>query len=118
MPDRVSNLGPLALKSDTMMVYAKFQYLLKALFCEPSEIYEYKRKLYMYRVPEFRTMLTFTNYGPGLLSSNPTGVGICHTTNGAPVRARRISLSFLIICIFFLTFLEPLIHDSIYGDKR
>ena len=30
----------------------------------------------MYSVPEFRTMLTFTNYGPGLLSSNSTGVGI------------------------------------------
>ena len=59
-----------------MMVYAKFQYSLKALFCEPSEICEYKRKLYMYRVPKFRTMLTFTNYGPDLLSSNPTGVGI------------------------------------------
>ena len=24
----------------------------------------------------------------------------------------------LIICIFFLTFLEPIIHDSKYGDKR
>ena len=77
-----------------MMVYAKFQYSLKALFCEPSDICEYKRKLYMYRVPEFRTMLTFTNYGPGLLSSNPIGVRTRHTANGAPVRARRISLSF------------------------
>ena len=34
---------------------------------------------------------------PDLLSSNPTGVGIG---------------------IFVLTFLEPLIHDSKYGDKR
>ena len=24
----------------------------------------------------------------------------------------------LIICIFFLTFLEPVMHDSKYGDKR
>ena len=47
-----------------LVVYAKFQYLLTVLFCEPTEICEYKRKLYMYRVPEFRTMLTFTNYGP------------------------------------------------------
>ena len=70
------------------MVYAKFQYSLNVLFCEPTEICEYKRKLYMYRVPEFRTKLTFTNYGPlGLLSSNPTGVGIRHTANGAPMRA-------------------------------
>ena len=29
----------------SMMVYAKFQYSLNALFCEPSEICEYKRKL-------------------------------------------------------------------------
>ena len=47
----------------------------------------------MYRVPEFRTVLTFTNdgplkrsAGPGLLSSNPTGVGFSHIANGAPVR--------------------------------
>ena len=38
---------------------------LNVLFCEPTENCEYKRKLYMYRVTEFRTsMLTFTNYGP------------------------------------------------------
>ena len=75
-----------------MMVYAKFQYLVIALFCEPTEICEYKRKLYTYCVPEFRTMLTFTNYGPlkrrhGLLSSNLTGVGIRPTANGAPMNA-------------------------------
>ena len=99
-----------------MMIYAKFQYSLKALFCEPSEICEYKRKLYMYRVPEFRTMLTFTNYGPDLLISNPTGIGIRYTANGAPVRQNFIIV--FIICILFLTFLEPLIHDSKYGDKR
>ena len=59
-PDRVVSLGPLALKSDTEHdVYAKFQCSLNALFCEPTEICEYKRKLYMYRVPEFCTMLTF-----------------------------------------------------------
>ena len=59
-PDRVSNLRPLARKSDTEHdVYAKFQYSLYALFCEPTEMCEYKRKVYMYRVPEFRTMLTF-----------------------------------------------------------
>ena len=46
------------------MVYAKFQYSLNVLFSEPTEICEYKRKLNMYRVPEFRTMLTFTKYGP------------------------------------------------------
>ena len=69
-----------------LMVYAKFQYSLNVLFCEPTEICEYKRNLYMYRVSEF-----------GLLSSNHTGVGIG---------------------IFDLTFLETLIHDSKYGDKR
>ena len=59
------DIGPLALKSDTELdVYAKFQYSLNVLFCEPTEICEYKRKLYMYRVPEYCTMLTFTNYGP------------------------------------------------------
>ena len=59
-PDRVSILGPLARKSATEHdVYAKFQYSLNALFCEPTEMCEYKRKLYMYRVPEFRNMLTF-----------------------------------------------------------
>ena len=42
----------------SLLVYAKFQYSLNVLFCEPIEICEYKRKLYMYRVPEFRTMLT------------------------------------------------------------
>ena len=58
--DRVSNLGPLARKSDTEHnVYAKFQYSLNALFCEPTEMCEYRRKLYMNRVPEFGTMLTF-----------------------------------------------------------
>ena len=44
--------------------FAKFQYLLNVLFCESTENCEYEQKLYMYRVPEFRTMLTFTNYGP------------------------------------------------------
>ena len=48
----------------SLMAYAKFQYSLNVLFCEPTENCEYKRNLYMYRVPEFRTMLTFTNYGP------------------------------------------------------
>ena len=74
----------------------------------------------MYRVSEFRTMLTFTNYGPlkrnadlALLSSNPTGIGIRHTENGAP----KNFIIVLIICIFFLAFLEPLIHDSKHGNK-
>ena len=44
----------------SLMVYAKFQYSLDVLFCETTEICEYKRKLYMHRVPELRTMLTFT----------------------------------------------------------
>ena len=48
----------------SLMVYAEFQYSLNVLFCEPTENCEYMRNLYMYRVPEFRTMLTFTNYGP------------------------------------------------------
>ena len=69
----------------SLMVYAKLQYLVSDLFCEPTKICEYKRKLYMYRVPEFRTMLTFTNYGH--LSSNPKGVVIRHIANGAPMRA-------------------------------
>ena len=29
----------------SLMVYAKFQYSLNVLFCEPTEICEYKRKL-------------------------------------------------------------------------
>ena len=45
------------------MVYVKFQYSLNVLFCEQTEICEYMRKLCMYHVPQFRTMLTFTNYG-------------------------------------------------------
>ena len=42
----------------SMMVYAKFKYLLNVLFCE------YKQKLNMYYVPELCTMLSFTNFGP------------------------------------------------------
>ena len=61
-PNRVSNPA-LWLLSQTMslVVHAKLQYLLNVLFCEPSDIRKYKRKLYMYRVPEFLTMLTLTN---------------------------------------------------------
>ena len=104
------------------MVYAKFQYSLNALFCEPTEICEYKRKLNKYRVPEFRAMLTFTNYGPLKrradlwLSSNPIGVGIRHTANGAPMHAEfhyRFNNMHILSDIF-----EPLINDSKYGDKR
>ena len=54
----------------SLMVYAKFQYSLNVLICESTEICEYKRKLYMYRVPEFCTKLTFTNYGPLKLSAD------------------------------------------------
>ena len=61
------------------MVYAKFQYSLNVLLCEPTENCEHKRKLYMYRVPEFRTTLTFTNY-------RRLKLGIRHTANGAPMR--------------------------------
>ena len=59
---RTSDLRLLSLTL-SLMVYAKFQYSLYVLFWEPTEICQYKRKP-MYRVPEFRTMLTFTNYGP------------------------------------------------------
>ena len=75
------------------MVYAMFRYSLNVLFCEPTENYEYKRKLYMYHVTKFRTMLMFTTVimglkrKPGLRSSNPTGIGIRHTANGAPMCA-------------------------------
>ena len=48
----------------SLMVYVEFQYSLNVLFCEPTENCEYNRKLFIYRVPEFRTMLTFTDYGP------------------------------------------------------
>ena len=43
----------------------------------------------MYCFPEFLTILWASEAQPipGLLSSNPTGVGIRHTANGAPVRA-------------------------------
>ena len=75
----------------SLMVYTKFRYSLNILFSEPTKICEYKRKLNMYRVPEFRTMLTSwvseAQRRPHILSSNPTGVGICHTANGAQMRA-------------------------------
>ena len=96
------------------MVYAKFQYSLNALFCEPTDIREYKRKLYMYRVPEFRTMLTFINYEP-LKRSADLAYDFEFVANDAPMHAK---FHCFIICIFFMTFLEPLIHDSKYGDKR
>ena len=60
---RISDLWLLS-QTLSLMVYAKFQYSLNVLICEPTEICDYKRKLYMYRAPEFLTMLTFTNYGP------------------------------------------------------
>ena len=53
---------------------------------------------------------------PDLLSSNPTGVGVRHNANMLQCVQNYIIV--LIICIFFLTFLEPLIHDSKYGNKR
>ena len=110
----------------SLMVYAKFQYcFINVLFCEPTEICEYNRKLYMYRVPEFRTMLTFTNYGPLKRSAEQTWLTEfeSHWRRNSPYRkrctnARKNFIIVLIICIFVLTFLEPLIHDSKYGDKR
>ena len=60
---RTSDLWLLS-RALSLMVYAKFQYSLNVLSCEPTENCEYKRKLYIYRVPKFRTMLTFTDYGP------------------------------------------------------
>ena len=42
-----------------LVICAKFQYLLNVLFCEPSEIHEYKQNFTVF--PEFRTMLIFTN---------------------------------------------------------
>ena len=78
----------------SLVVYAKFHYSLNILFCEPTENCEYKRKLYMYRATEFCTMLTFTSEAQrrtGLLSSNPTGVEIRHTANGAPMLHYRFN---------------------------
>ena len=60
---RTSDLWPLS-QTLSLMVYVKFQHSLNVLFCEPTENCEYKRQLYMYRVPEICTVLTFTNYGP------------------------------------------------------
>ena len=105
-----------------MMVYAKFQYSVNALFCEPTEICEYKRKLYMY-VPEFRTMLTSTNFGPLKRSADlaywvripPASEFFIPQT---VLQCTQNFINVLIICIFYLTFLEPLIHDSEYGHKR
>ena len=107
----------------SLMVYAKFQYSLNVLFCKPTEICEYKRRLYMYRVPELRTMLTFTNYGPLKRSTDLAyRVRIPPASDFAiPQTVLQCAQNFiivLIICILFLTFLEPLIHDSKYGDKR
>ena len=62
------------------MVYAKFNYSLNVLFCEPTENCEYKRKLYMYRVTEFRTAELWAFEA----QRRP---GIRHTANGAPMRA-------------------------------
>ena len=77
------------LSSQTLriMVYAKFQYSLNALFCEPTDIREYKRKLYMYRVPEFRTMLTFINYEP-LKRSTDLAYDFEFVANDAPMHAK------------------------------
>ena len=105
------------------MVYANFQYSLNVLFCEPTEICEYKRKLNMNRVSEFRTMLTFTNYGPLKRSVDLAyRVRIPPASEFAiPQTVLQCAQNFvivLIICIFVLTFLEPLIHYSKYGDKR
>ena len=105
------------------MVYAKFQYSLNVLFCKPTEICEYKRIFNMYHVPEFRTMLTFTNYEPLKRSADLAyRVRIPPASEFAiPQTVLLCAQNFvivLIICIFVLTFLELLIHDSKYGDKR
>ena len=111
---RTSNLWLLS-QTLSLMVYAKFQYSLNVLFCEPPEICEYKRKLYMYRVPEFRTMLTFTDYGPLKRSADlASEFAIPQTV----LQCAQNFIIVLIICIFVLTFLEPLINDSKYGNKR
>ena len=96
----------------------------------PTEICEYKRKLYiyrvplyMYRVPEFRIILTFTNYEPLKRSADlvywvripPASEFVILQT---VLQCTQNIIIVLIICIFFLTFLEPLIHDSEYCDKR
>ena len=59
-------IEPLTLKSDTehdglclVSIFAKC-FILRA----NRDLRIYKPKLYMYRVPEFRTTLTFTNYWP------------------------------------------------------
>ena len=98
------------------MVYAKFQYSLNSLFCEQTEICEYMRKLYMYRVPQFRTMLTFTNYG--LLKRS---ADLAYSVRIPPASEFVMRAEFhyrFNNSIFFLTFLEPLIHDSKFGNKR
>ena len=107
----------------SLMVYVKFQYSLNVVLCEQTEIYEYKRKLYMYRVHEFRTMLTFTNYGPLKRSADlaylvriPPASEFAIPQTG--LQCGQDFIIVVIICIFVLTFLEPLIHDSKYGDKR
>ena len=110
------------LRSQTlsMVVYAKFQYSLNALFCEPTEICEYKGKLNMYRVPEFRATLSFTNYGPLKPSADLWLTEFeSHRRRNSSYRKRcSNACRILIIRIFFLTFLESLINDSKYGDKR
>ena len=69
-----------------LVICAKFQYSLNVLFCEPSEIHEYKQNFTVF--PEFRTMLIFTNGNlkrsllrPSLLSENPSGVGMRQAAN-------------------------------------
>ena len=106
----------------SMMVYAKFQYSLNALFCEPSEICEYKRKLNMYRVPEFRTMLIFTNYGP--LKRSPDLAYLVRIPPASefviPQTVLRCPQNFFhyLFNNACMHILEPLIHDNKYGDKR
>ena len=77
----------------------------------------------MYRVPEFLTMLTFTNYGPLKRRADLAyWVRIPRASEFAiPQTVLQCVQNFiivLIICIFVLAFLEPLIHDSKYGNKR
>ena len=93
---RTSDLWFLS-QTRSLLAYAKFHYSLNVLFCEPTENCEYKRKLYMYRVTRFRTMLTFTNYG----SEAQTWLTEfeSHRRRNSSYRkrcsnARRISLSF------------------------
>ena len=62
LPDRVSNPGPLTYESGALPIALRGPAVAEGETKVSGRTGH--RTFYMYRVPEFRTMLTFTNYWP------------------------------------------------------